>query len=463
MAAGEVSEAEMSEECLEKDHDEDHGLVLPRVQRPRYKKLAARPLKSCHMTVDLCLHLIHKAMCKNQWERAAGLMTSYLQTLENRHTERQRAAPEIIWRLGKEILLNHPKAENEDINVFNEYMKNIGLKNYLSMSLEQAFHMLCNGETDDALRVLGLAESWRYGRLSIRQNKLQKLIQAHRAVLNYRSWLDRKAAASQNDLDYASQSSSSQVMGSYYRQATVTFREIVQQPGVWDPFILNYVHLLESSGEIQEATKILTEYANNTKNPPNPNAHVYLYEFMERNEASDETLIKVLRPLHAMTPSHKLMLTYSKLLHSSDSEDDQKLALLVLFDLLDFSGWKKNVEAWSYLAKQLKKTFRHDHSAWILEAWEPRKSWWPSYHFAKLHAKKDWHECAKLAMKKALVAGMLQGPACVYFTSVCASGEPENKTTALNRIKKYVMKHNCVNVPNPGLPLPESDVEEAAT
>ncbi|XP_056409489.1 TATA box-binding protein-associated factor RNA polymerase I subunit A-like, partial [Hyla sarda] len=208
--------------------------------------------------------------------------------------------------------------------------------------------------------------------------------------------------------------------------------------------------LLESSGEKQEAEKVLTEYANNTKNPANPNAHVYLYEFMTRNEASDEMLINTLRPLYAMTPSHKLMLNFSKLLHSADSEDDQKLALQVLFDLLEFSGWKKDLKAWSYLAKQLKRTFRHDRSAWVLEAWLPRKSWWPSYHFTKFHAKKDWQECAELAMKKALVAGTLQGPDCVYYTWVSVSGRRRHKA-AMNRMDKFIKKHNCENIPDPVL------------
>lgn len=438
------------------EEEEDHGIALPGMQRTISY---GRPRKSCHVTVDLCLRFIHEAMRKNQWERAADLLTSYLQTLESRNPDRQTQAPEIIWRLGSEILLNHPKSTNGGINVFHEYMKNIGIKKYLSVSLEQAFHIMCYGELNEAHRVLSLAESWRCGQHSIKQNKLQKLIQAYKAILNYRTWVDKRSALTQNGLGYTSQSSAAQAMDSYYRQATVILQDIIQSPGVWDPFVLSYVDLLESSEKKEEAEKVLQEYAYNTKNPVNPNALVYLYEFMKKNGAVDEMLIKVLKDLHAMTPSHKLMLTFHKLLDHSDSEANQMLALQVLFDLLDFSGWKKNIKAWRYLAKQLKKTFRHDRTAWILEAWQPRKSWWPSYHFTEFHAKKDR---AVLGMEKALVAGMLQGPACVYYTHVCGSGRREKKAK-INRIKKFIKKHNCENIPKPVSLPQEPDVGEAAT
>ncbi|XP_075719489.1 TATA box-binding protein-associated factor RNA polymerase I subunit A isoform X3 [Rhinoderma darwinii] len=420
------------------EEDEDYGINLPRTRKI---KSCTNRLKSCHVTSDLCLQLIHQTMYKNQWEKAAGLLIDYLQTLEDRGTTRQRRAPEIIWRLGSEILLNHPKSTNKDINVFHETMKNIGLTNYLSISLEQVYHNLCNGETDEGYRVLSVAESWRNGQHSIKQRKLQKLIEAYKAVLNHRSWVDIGSTITQNELDYSCQTSAFQSMDSYYRQATVTFHEIIKSPGVWDPFVLSYVDLLEFSGEKQEAEKVLTAYASNVRNPANPNAHVYLYEFMKRNQASDEKLIKVLRVLHDVTPSHKLMLIFSKLLDNSDSVEDKKLALHVLFNLLDFSGWKKDVTAWSYLGKQLKNTVRHDHNAWVLEAWQPRKSWWPSYHFTKLHAMKDCQESAELYKKKALVAGLLQGAACVYFTWVYAFGKKEQKTT-LNHMKKFIKKFN---------------------
>ncbi|XP_073528001.1 TATA box-binding protein-associated factor RNA polymerase I subunit A isoform X2 [Phyllobates terribilis] len=437
------------------EEEEEYGIAQPWMQKSISR---ARPRKSYHVTRDQCHQLICKAMCENEWKKAAGLLTSYFQILMDRGKHGQTVTPEIVWRIGSEILLNHPESTNADINVFHEAMKNIGYKNYLRISLEQVYHCLCNGQVDEAHRVLSLAESWRSGRHSFKQKHLQKLIQAYRAVLNYHSWVDKGAATSQNDPDHASQSSSSHAMSCYYRQATTSFQEILKFPGVWDSFVLNYVDLLESSGENQEAEKVLTEYADDAKNPANPNAIVYLYEFMERHAASEEKRIEVLRALNAKTPSHKLMLKFSKLLGNSGSENNQKFSLHVLFDLLDFSGWKKDIKAWRYFAKKLRKTFRRGHSAWIFEEWQSRKSWWPSYHFTTYQAKNDWRDCAKLATKKASVAGMLQGPTCNYFIWIYRCGR-KNKKTAFNRMKTFIHKHNCENLPSSSN---EEDVMEEA-
>ncbi|CAN2387506.1 transcription by RNA polymerase I, partial [Pristimantis euphronides] len=421
------------------EEEEDCGLALPVIYRP--KQSCGRTTYSSYATADLCLHLIRQAIFRNQWEKAAELFTSYFQTLLSRNSDRRNASTETIWRIGNEILLNHPKSTSDDVNAFHEIMKNIGLKNYMFYSLEQVYHLLCNGDTDEAYRVLSVAESWRSGGHSMKQIQLQKLVQAHRAVLNYRSWMDRRSAMAQNEMDFSSQCSASQAMSSYYRQASVTFQDTVKFPGVWDLFVLNYVNILESSDEKEEAEKVLTDYANNDKNPPNPNAHVYLYEFLQRNGAPDEALLKVLRVLYSMTPSHKLMCKFSELLSNSESEEDQKLALRVLFDLLDFSGWKKSTETWGRLARLLKITFRQDHKAWVVEAWQPRKSWWPPYHFTTLCAKNDLQNCTKLAKKKALVSGMLLGPGCVYFTTLC--GSEKYKTKTLCSMQKFIEKHNC--------------------
>ncbi|KAM9316860.1 TATA box-binding protein-associated factor RNA polymerase I subunit A [Gastrophryne carolinensis] len=330
----------------------------------------------------------------------------------------RRAAVEIIWRLGNEILLNHPKSKPDDVSLFNNTMKNIGVENYLPISLEQVYYLLCDGQTEEAYRVLSVAESWRFGKISISQDRLRKLLQAYKAVLDYRSWMDKRSTANHAEMDYSSQSRTSQHMNGLFRQAAIGFQAILQYPGVWDPFVLCYVDLLEFSGDQSGAEKVLTDYAYNSKNPTNPNAHVYLYQFLKRNGASKETLIKVLKILYSLVPSHQLMLQLSKLLRKSKSEEDQQLSLRVLFDLLDFCGWKDSEEAWSALAKRMKRIKKCGQSSWISEIWTSRSDWWPSYHFRKGQGEKDWGRCERLALRKAFVAGLLQGPACSYFSEV---------------------------------------------
>ncbi|KAM5164436.1 TATA box-binding protein-associated factor RNA polymerase I subunit A isoform 1-T2 [Mantella aurantiaca] len=430
------NDLDRSDEAEDESHqEEDFGLCLPR-RLTGDKGVSSRSI-GFTKTSNTCFHLIHEAMYKNEWDRAAGLFTAFVQSLESQSSEMSRRAPEIIWRLGSEILLNHPKSMPEDINVFNDAVKNIGVKRYLPISLEQAFSLLCSGQTEEAYRTLAVTESWRFGKISISQSELLKLVQAYRAVLDYHSWLDRQSVITQTEMDYASQSSTTKDMSGFFRQASVALQEILQCPGVWDPFVLSYVNLLESSGNEEEAEKVLVEYAYNNKNPANPNAHVYLYEFKKRRGDSDGELIKVLKILHALVPSHRLMLEFSRLLRHSESEEHHQLALQVLFDLLDFSGWKDNVEVWSRLAKQLKRSLRCDRTFWISETWTSRSDWWPSYHFTQFQVKKDWGNCMELAIKKASVAAMLQGQDCNYFSSVYQMGNPKQKKT-LDRVIKVL-------------------------
>ncbi|XP_063299873.1 TATA box-binding protein-associated factor RNA polymerase I subunit A isoform X1 [Pelobates fuscus] len=397
-----------------------------------------------HQSADLCLSFLHKAICKNQWERAAGFMTSYVQTLEDRTTSRQRQAPEIIWRLGTEILLNHPKSTVDELNLFHERMKNIGVKNFLQISLEQAFYLLCNGQIEDASRVLMVAESWRFGTFSASQNKFFKLIQAYRALLDYRAWLDKKASVTESDSDFASHSSTAQEIFGLYKQATTSFQEILRFPGVWDPFVQCYVDLLESSGEKHKVEELLEEYAYNNKNPANPNAHVYLYEFLKRNEATSEKLINVLKILHSLVPSHRLMLEFSQLLAESDCEKHRKLAVQVAFDLLDFSSWKEDVNAWKCLERRLMNALIRNHKAWVMDEWGPRKAWWPAYHFSKCHAREECEHSEQLALRKGMVAGLLLGRAHHYFSAFCILGS-KIQTQSLQSMKKFVNAYSCAN------------------
>lgn len=44
---------------------------------------------------DACLNSIQDALLRSQWQRAAELMVSYLEVLENTTKDRLRAAPEV--------------------------------------------------------------------------------------------------------------------------------------------------------------------------------------------------------------------------------------------------------------------------------------------------------------------------------------------------------------------------------
>lgn len=53
--------------------------------------------------------------------------------------------------------------------------------------------------------------------------------------------------------------------------------------------------MLEFRGDHEEARKVLTNYAYDDKFPSNPNAHIYLYNFLKREKAPRAKLLSVLK------------------------------------------------------------------------------------------------------------------------------------------------------------------------
>ena len=66
----------------------------------------------------------------------------------------------------------------------------------LKVCLEHSFHLLVNGQFEDAKLQLSIAESWRYGKQSAGQSQRIRLIQAYSGFLDYFIWCDKKATAS---------------------------------------------------------------------------------------------------------------------------------------------------------------------------------------------------------------------------------------------------------------------------
>ncbi|XP_077669854.1 TATA box-binding protein-associated factor RNA polymerase I subunit A isoform X3 [Eretmochelys imbricata] len=354
-------------------------------------------------TKKACLNYIQDALLQHQWQRAAEFMTNYLETLENTSAEQRMAAPEVIWRIGTEILCHHSKSSVEEFNYFAEQMKNLGVKKYLGVCLEHVFHLLCNGLIDDAYQNLSLAEGWRYGEQTIAQDKELKLIQAYKGLLDYYNWAKKRKAVLELDGDFAD--SVEQEMHSFFRQAAVNLKEIIKIPGVWDPFVKCYV---------------------------------------DRRGESKKTLMSVLKILHEIVPSHELMLDYNAMLQKSKKRKHHRLGLEIIFTLLDFAGWKEHVKAWSCLAKQILEN-SSKHLDWVREEWNSRKDWWPAFHFSHYLAKRNWQENESLACEKALVAGILLGKDCKYFKYVSHEG-CKAKKEKFRTMKKFVKKHSSTHL-----------------
>ncbi|XP_008821977.1 TATA box-binding protein-associated factor RNA polymerase I subunit A [Nannospalax galili] len=400
--------------------------------------------KDFAQTTSACLEFIQEALLRHQWQRAAEYMHSYLQTLEDSDSYKRQTAPEVIWKLGSEILFYHPKSNVETFNTFADRMKNIGVLNYLKISLQHALYLLHHGMFEDADRNLSQAETWRYGEKSSSQEVLINLVQAYKGLLQYYTWSKKKMELSEFDEDDYAYTSKSQNMLSQSCKTSVNICALIKVPGVWDPFVKSYVEMLEFYGDQDGARNVLTNYAYDEKFPSNPNAHIYLYDFLKREKAPRAKLISVLKILHEIVPSHKLMLEFHMLLRKSEKEEHRKLGLGVLFGVLDFAGCTKNKTAWRYLAKYLKLMLMESHTVWVQEEWNSRKNWWPAFHFSSFWAKTDWKEDTALAFEKAYVAGILLGKGCRYFRYILKQDHQILKKK-IKRMKKSVKKYSIVN------------------
>ncbi|XP_077408924.1 TATA box-binding protein-associated factor RNA polymerase I subunit A [Vanacampus margaritifer] len=358
-----------------------------------------------HRTTRLCLEKIREAMLHHRWEEAAEYMACYPQQLEDTTVGQGIHYKEMIWRLAIEILHHHPNSTMDDYNVIYERMKHSGVRHYLMICLEHSFHLLLHDQIENAKRHLSVAESWRYGKESACQFQGAKLIQAYRSLLDYIIWCDKKNAPC---IASFTNPGSNQDMHNYFRQASVNLKEILKHPGVWDPFIQSYVEMLEFYDAQGEAKKVLEDYAYDSTFPANPNAHVYLYQYLQRHNGSVRKLKKVLKVLHTLVPSHELMLDYSSfLLHSEKAEDGRK-ALGVLLEMLDYACWRTNMDVWNCLKGVIDKLqLQEDWKEAVAEQMAARKGWWAALHFTRFHATEDAAQRPQLMALKASLSKIL--------------------------------------------------------
>ncbi|KAG8011442.1 TATA box-binding protein-associated factor RNA polymerase I subunit A [Nibea albiflora] len=406
-------------EDLEHEDDSSDSLTkgckktkLPLANRMHGDELHKTPRETgFHQSTRLCLEHIREALLHHRWQEAAEYMACYPQMLEDPTLGKTEQYKELVWRISTEILHQHPNSKLDDYNNIYERMKHSGLRHYLMICLEHSFHLLLNGHIENAKSQLSAAESWRCGMESdsVKQQQTTKLIQAYRSLLDYIIWCDIRFT----HFDTVSDPNSSLYnpdMQNYFRQASVSLKQILKNPGVWDPFILCYVDMLEFYEDNEEALKVLNKYAYDNAFPPNPNAHVYLYQYLKKHDAPDKKLMKELKILQVLVPSHELMLEYSSLLLQSEREKDNQKALEVVLEMLAFACWKSNLDVWNRLKGVIQTLQSKNKKDWkhvVSDKMTERKSWWPAVHFTSFHFKMDSKENPELVKVKASLAKIL--------------------------------------------------------
>ncbi|KAK9531393.1 hypothetical protein VZT92_010820 [Zoarces viviparus] len=369
-----------------------------------------------HKSTRACLERIREALLHHRWQEAAEYMACYPQMLDDTTNGTGQQYKELIWRMSAEILHHHPNSKMEDYNNIYERMKHSGVKHFLMISLEHSFHLLHNGHIEDAKHQLSVAESWRHGKESAAQYQRMKLIHAYRSLLDYMIWCDKKLSYI-NTTEYPD-CGENQDMNNYFRHASVNLKDILKTPGIWDPFILSYVEMLEFYEDHEEALKVLNDYAYDNTFPPNPNGHVYLYQYLKRQNTSERKLVKVLKVLHASVPSHELMLEYSSLLLQSEKKTNTQKAFGVVLEMLDFACWRSNLDVWKLLKAIIQKLqLQDDWRDSVAGKMAPRKDWWPVLHFTSFHASTDSQENPELKEVKASLTKILCPDLMLKYTA----------------------------------------------
>lgn len=354
----------------------------------------------------MCLEKIREALLHHRWQEAAEYMVSYSQMIEERRHDTLQPYKLQVWRVATEILHQHSNSTMEDYNQVYELIKLSVVKDYVMISLEHSYHLLLHGHMMEAKRQLSILASWKYGKWSVAQEQGKKLTQAYNSLLDYILWCDKKFSLSNYDNHT---SDVKQDMTNHFRQASVNLHQILKHPGAWDPFILSYVEMQEFYGNHEDALKVLNNYAFDSSFPPNPNAHVYLYQYLlKHSDPSDRKLRDVLKSLCVLVPSHELMLDYCRLLLQSEKQRHHQKALEVLLDLLDFACWRRNLDAWKCLRAIIDKLqLQQDWKKVVSKMMSGRNDWWPVLHFTGFHATKDFEEEPELMELKASLAEIL--------------------------------------------------------
>lgn len=201
---------------------------------------------------------------------------------------------------------------------------------------------------------------------------MKDVINGFLGILDYVTWYNNIDYDVTYDIEFA-------------KSITAKFRDIIFKNGnCWDIFFSKHISILHHYNCDDVIEEDLIKYSES--HPDNPNAHLYLWEFFDKNYPSNDQKIDekitCLRRVARVYPSHASCLhLHSLLLEKSRASDDFQLKLEsfeVLFSLLDYTSWRWSLEAWSSLLTALQ--LDDNLSDVMTSVWRDsgRCEWWPS-------------------------------------------------------------------------------------
>nr|XP_054758143.1 TATA box-binding protein-associated factor RNA polymerase I subunit A-like isoform X2 [Lytechinus pictus] len=317
----------------------------------------------------------------------------------------QRPDIECLWKFGAHVLQNHPDSNAEQIEDLYRFVRKINTANPYQKKLEHALFLLRQERMKDALTTL--SEMWpaskQFANKESNQPEIRKkLISANAGLIEYCQWHEKTKGRGDDEV----------VEDATLRKRALTnLGKFNNDPGVWDIFITKQVEMLEiKEGSINKAEQILNNYLSN--NPGNPNAHVYLYQFIKRNKPTNTNKLKtLLKKLATLLPASEYTLEYVDLLEKTESAELAEV-LPLIFNMADYSTCRYHIALWKTLVEHILPVVESKDKpakAILKKCWSSRKSWWTSYHFDKHGVAEMANRHPEIAVQKAILAAIFYG------------------------------------------------------
>eukprot|EP00057_Strongylocentrotus_purpuratus_P026710 XP_011681184.1 PREDICTED: TATA box-binding protein-associated factor RNA polymerase I subunit A [Strongylocentrotus purpuratus] len=325
---------------------------------------------------------------------------------------------ECLWKFGAHVLQNHPSGNAELVEDLYRFVRKINMTNPYQKKLEHALFLLRENRMKDAFTTL--TEMWGVSGRWVEQQSNQpeirkKMNSAYTGLMGYCQWLEKRKNGGDDDRGEI-----------VIKEATLRKRALNNlgkfndDPGVWDIFITKQVEMLEAKeNNVGKAEELLNNYL--SQNPGNPNAHVYLYQFLKRHNKTKK-LKPVLKKLATILPAEDYTLEYvNLLLEQKKGSADSAEVLPMLFKMADYSTCRYNTALWETLLEHViavVESRSKQAKALLKECWSRRKSWWTRYHFDKHGASESVKKNPDVAQRKAILASIFFGSSYSFVQKV---------------------------------------------
>lgn len=350
------------------------------------------------------------------------------------YTEKQTLKQgETVWKVGNEIIYNHPQSgtENSLALQHQQAIKSAKVQiDKVHILFEYVLYLIMKKDVEAAKETLTFYRL--YMKRNIAQiNSWMPVFEGYLGLLHYISW--KELQFSPNTYATVSEEERS-LKTNAAEQALEHFGNALNDtPRILDTFIAKQIEILRSIRCPEEEEKVVEKYAE--LNPRNPNAIKYHYEYLlHYPEATDNEIRRsqILSMLHEVAPSevymvdfHKLLLEKSLRLKFINGEDGEFVsevtsAVRILMDFLDYDARMHNLEGWKNLASCLNKILKtcddNTVAKLVKAVWQDsrRNTWWPKYHFTDYRAEQSYAEDIKLAVAKSVVAAFFLSKRCQF-------------------------------------------------